>query len=172
MGTEVERHETNTKKKKGGAETADLQTEFLFELSAELEKPLEVGPTPHGYRRIAYIKGGSVKGPKLTGEVLPGGGDWPLLRPDGVSELDIRLTCHTEAGQLVYIFGRGIVHMSGEARQRMRRGEAVDPSEYYYRTAAFFETTSEKYGWLNRIVAVGFDSLAPNKITVRVYGIL
>jgi hypothetical protein len=34
------------------------------------------------------------------------------------------------------------------------RGETVSPSEYYMRTAPFFETASEKYGWLNRLVAV------------------
>ncbi len=74
---------------------ADLQTEFLFEGDMELEKPLEVGLTPHSNRRMSYIKGGRVKGPKITGEALPGGGDWPLLRADGVSELDVRLTLRT-----------------------------------------------------------------------------
>ena len=37
----------------------------------------------------------------------------------------------------------------------MERGETVDPSEYYFRIAARFETGSEKYGWLNKILAFG-----------------
>ena len=39
--------------------------------------------------------------------------------------------------------------------ERIERGEDVDPSEYYFRIAARFETGSEKYGWLNRILAFG-----------------
>ena len=36
------------------------------------------------------------------------------------------------------------------------RGEAVDPSEYDFRIAAFFETGAEKYAWLNNIISVGY----------------
>ncbi len=37
----------------------------------------------------------------------------------------------------------------------MRREGPVDPSEYYFRTAVFFETGAEPHLWLNRILAVG-----------------
>ena len=40
------------------------------------------------------------------------------------------------------------------ALHKLGKGEAVDPSEYYFRKAPFFETGSDKYGWLNRIAAV------------------
>ena len=49
---------------------------------------------------------------------------------------------------------RGIRHGPPEIIERIGRGEDVDPSLYYFRTAPFFETASEKHGWLNRIVAV------------------
>ncbi len=68
---------------------ADLKTELLCEVSVDLEPPQDVGNTPHGVRRIYYVKGGTLEGPKLKGEVLPGGGDWLLLRPDGAGELDV-----------------------------------------------------------------------------------
>ena len=58
-----------------------LRTEFLCELSADLEAPQQIGATPHGTRRIIYVKGGAFEGPKLKGKVLPGGGDWLLVRP-------------------------------------------------------------------------------------------
>jgi hypothetical protein len=38
---------------------------------------------------------------------------------------------------------------------RLAAGEAVDPRSYYFRIAPSFETASRKYGWLNRIVAIG-----------------
>ena len=49
----------------------------------------------------------------------------------------------------------GIRFGSDEVWGRMERGETVDPSEYYFRIAARFETGSEKYGWLNKILAFG-----------------
>jgi hypothetical protein len=49
-----------------------LKAEFLFDLSADLEVPQEIGATPHGIRRIIYVQGGTVSGPKLKGEVLRG----------------------------------------------------------------------------------------------------
>jgi len=54
----------------------------------------------------------------------------------------------------------------------MQKGEAVDPSEYYFRTTPVFETASEKYGWLNRIVAVGIGRMTPTGVGYKVYAIL
>ncbi len=56
--------------------------------------------------------------------------------------------------------------------ERVNRGEPVDPSEYYFRTAPFFETGSDKYGWLNRIVAVAMGSRNPTGPFYKVYEIL
>lgn len=150
----------------------DLNTEFLCEVSVDLEEPQNVGATPHGNRQIYYVKGGSFEGPKLKGEVLPGGGDWLLLRPDGAGELDVRGTMRTDDGHLIYTYYRGIIHASPEVTQRVAQGESVDPSEYYFRTAPVYETASEKYSWLNRIVAVAVGRFAPNRVAYKVYSIL
>jgi hypothetical protein len=76
---------------------ADLKAELLCEVSVDLEVPQNVGATPHGNRQIYGVKGGTFEGPKLKGEVLPGGGDWALLRPDGALELDVRGTMRTSS---------------------------------------------------------------------------
>ena len=151
---------------------ADLRSELLAEVSVDLEEPQNVGATPHGNRQIFYVKGGSFEGPKLKGDVLAGGGDWLLFRPDGAGELDVRATMRTDDGHLIYIYYRGILHAPPEVMQRVLQGEAVDPPEYYFRTAPVFETASEKYGWLNRIVAVGVGKLAPNWVGYTVFAIL
>ena len=150
----------------------ELRSEFLCEVSVDLEEPLDMGATPHGVRRIYGVKGGTFEGPKLKGQVLPGGGDWLLLRPDGAGELDVRATMRTDDGHIIYIYYRGILHASPEVAQGILRGEAPDPSEYYFRTAPFFETGSEKYGWLNRTVAVGVGKIGPNGVGYTVYAIL
>ena len=76
---------------------AELKSELLFEVSADIdmEEAQELGANPQGNRRIAYIKGGTIEGPKLKGEILPGGGDWVLVRPDGARRLDVRTTVRT-----------------------------------------------------------------------------
>jgi hypothetical protein len=78
----------------------------------------------------------------------------------------------TDDGHIIYIYYRGILHAPPEVATRILQGEAPDPSEYYFRTAPFFETASEKYGWLNRIVAVGIGKVAPNWVGYTVYAIL
>jgi Protein of unknown function (DUF3237) len=150
----------------------ELKTELLCEMGVTLGEARELGATPHGNRRIVPVTGGTFTGPKLTGEVLPGGGDWLSVRPDGASELDVRITLRTDDGHLIYVSYRGIVTASPEVIQRRARGEAVDPSEVYFRTTPVFETGSEKYGWLNRIVAVGVGRRKPIVIEYTVYAVL
>ena len=36
----------------------------------------------------------------------------------------------------------------------LARGESVDPSRYYFRTAPRFETSAPQYAFLNRLIAV------------------
>src|SRR5512145_3192343 len=84
---------------------------FAFELRATVADPVVVGQVPHGLRRIVAITGGTVRGPMLKGVVVPNSGaDWPLIQPDGFSELDTRYTLRTEQGQLVYVQNVGIRH--------------------------------------------------------------
>src|SRR3990172_7009050 len=103
----------------------DLKAEFLFEVSVDLEAPQSVGATPHGNRQIYYVKGGTFEGPKAKGQVLPGGGDWLLLRPDGAGELDVRGTLRTDDGHLIYTYYRGIIEASPDVMQRALQGETV-----------------------------------------------
>ena len=151
---------------------AELRTEILGEVSVDLGEPEVLGATPRGIRQIYPILGGTFEGPKLKGEVLAGGGDWLLLRPDGAGELDVRGMIRTDDGHLIYTYYRGILDALPEVLVRTMQGDAVDASEYYFRTTPIFETASEKYGWLNRIVAVGVGRLAPNWVGYTVYAVL
>ncbi len=154
---------------------SDVKTEFLFDLNIDIDRELgvDVGATPHGGRRIVYVKSGTIEGPKIKGVVLPGGGDWAIFRPDGVTMADVRWTARTDDGHIIYTRYHGIVIFPpDEVMQRMRRGEVVDPSEFYFRITPVFETASEKYSWLNRIVAVGIGRITPTGVGYKVYAIL
>jgi len=123
-------------------------------LQVALAPPEKVGAVPLGTRVIVPITDGHFEGPKLRGKVLPGGGDWTLLRPDGVLELDLRITLQTEDGALIHLTSFGLRHGPPEVIAALGRGERVDPSSYYFRTLPRFETGAPQYAYLNRLLAV------------------
>jgi hypothetical protein len=151
---------------------ANLVTELLFEINVNMEPPQVVGPTPNGDRRVRLISGGSFAGPKLRGEILHGGGDWLLLRPDGARSLDVRLTLRTDDGHLIYAVSRGILDLTPEIYQRIAEGEEIDPSQYYFRTTPLFETAAPELDWLNRVVAVSVGRLTQTTVVQTVYAVL
>ena len=116
--------------------------------------PQKIGAVPQGTRVIAPIAGGTFAGPRLRGKVLPGGGDWTLLRPDGVLELDLRITLATDDGALIGMSSFGLRHGPAEVLAALSRGEPVDPSKYYFRTAPRFETNAPQYAFLNHVIAI------------------
>ena len=150
-----------------------LQSEFLFEIGLTVGAPSDVGETPRGARRIVAVTGGRFEGPRLKGTVEPApGGDWLLTRADGVVELDVRVTLRTDDGAAIYMTYRGIRDAAPDIAARLAAGEAVDPSRYYFRTAPVFETASETYAWLNRILAIGVGDRRPAGPVYKVYRIL
>ena len=48
--------------------------EFLFHLECDMDSFRHIGLGPHGDRSTVIFKGGRFEGPKLRGEILPGGG--------------------------------------------------------------------------------------------------
>ena len=67
-----------------------MDSRLLMMLQVKVAGAQKIGPVPHGTRLTAPITDGHFEGPRLRGKVLPGGGDWTLLRGDGVLELDLR----------------------------------------------------------------------------------
>jgi len=132
----------------------EIKTELLFKIVFDVPSILDVGETPYGRRRIARVAGGTFEGPKMNGRVLDGGGDWLLLRHDGVLQLDVRVVLETDDRQHIYMAYRGYRHGPKDVIERLNKGETVDPSLYYFRSTPYFETASEKYAWLNGICAV------------------
>jgi len=149
----------------------EINTEFLFTLALEIQVS-SLGETPYGIRRIFYFNGGSFEGPKLNGKVLPGGGGSSLIRRDDVLEVDVRLILETEDKHQISMAWKGLRHGPKEVVDRLYRGEIVDPRSYYFRTTPYFETSSDKYGWTNRICAIATGSLGTNARTLDVFQVL
>ncbi|PYO46614.1 MAG: DUF3237 domain-containing protein [Gemmatimonadetes bacterium] len=132
----------------------------------------KLGAVPYGVRSFVPVTGGDFEGARLRGRILPGGGDWLLLRSDGVLELDLRITLETDDRALIYMTFQGLRHGPPEAFTALSRGEVVYPARYYFRTVPRFETSAEAYAFLNRIVTIGVGETRPDGALHRIDEIL
>ncbi len=154
---------------------AELKSEFLFSMDAELATQQVVGQGPLGMRMIANVSGGSFEGPKMKGTLAASGADWALIRADGVLQIDVRACLETDDGAFIYATYGGRMDIPPALQPKVfdrSQAESVDPSEYYFRTCPLFETGSEKYAWLNRIQAVGVGRLTSKGVSYDVHQIL
>ena len=143
----------------------------LFRAEISLAPPQELGGTPQGRRRIINITGGSFRGARLSGRVLPGGADWQVIRADGVADLDARYTLETSDGALIYVRNHGYRHGPADVLKKLAAGEDVDPSLYYMRTSPLFETGDPRYAWLNRLICVGTGARRKSSVELEVFEI-
>ena len=68
---------------------------------------------------------------------------------------------------LVQVINRGMRHGPKEVLERIFRGEAVDPREYYFRTVAEFEAPRGPHEWLNRALFLGEAERRVDEAIVR-----
>lgn len=149
-----------------------LSSAPIFTIHAELADILQFGPTPAGERRVINILGGQVDGPKLKGQILPGGADWQLIRADGMADIQARYTIRSERGGLVLVSSEGLRHGPPEVIAKLARGEPVDSALYYFRTLMRFETADPGLAWMNRILAIAHGARLPNAVTLDVFEVL
>jgi hypothetical protein len=150
----------------------EIRTRHLFDMTLQVSGMQPVGAGPNGSRRIGIVGSGTFEGERLRGTVLQGGSDWIVDRPDGVTTLDVRLVLQTDDGATIGMVYRGLRHGPPEVMQRLERGEPVDPSGYYFRTAILFETAAPQYAWLNKIFAVGSGARPPAGPIYQIYEVL
>ena len=146
-----------------------MKLEPLLRAEITLATPQELGETPHGRRRVIAITGGSFRGERLAGRVLPGGADWQLIRADGVAELDARYTLETVDRSLIYVRNFGYRHGPADVMRRLMAGDPVDPSLYYMRTTPRFETGAERYRWLNGLICVASGARRAAAVELEVF---
>jgi hypothetical protein len=135
-----------------------LQSEFLFDLTLEAQTPNNLA-SANGGRLVVAVSGGTFAGPRLRGTIISPSGDWVVQRPDGSRVLDVRILLQTDDGQKIYMSWRGIAY-------------TPPGGTLWARIAPIFETASEKYAWLNNVLAVGVYRPDLGKIGYRVYRIL
>jgi hypothetical protein len=151
----------------------ELKSTHLFTITIKLQPTIEMGDTPAGKRRVFSVSDGEFAGDRIRGTIMPViGSDLLLVRADGSAQQDVRMLLKTDDGVLVLMTYRGVRHASDEVNARIARGEQVNGSDYYLRTAPFFETSSRRYSWINRIVAVGVGERRADSVVYEVFEIL
>lgn len=145
--------------------------EYFADLEVELGEIMEVGSGRAGARRIIPIVGGSVKGEKISGEILNLGADWQTIFSDKLAELDTRYAFKTHDGALIEVINYGYRHGPEEVLERISNGEQVDPDSYYMRTHARLETGDERYRWVNRMLFVGTGERRHSKVHITLFAV-
>jgi hypothetical protein len=140
--------------------------EYLAHVEVELDTPVDLGVTDAGHRRIVPIIRGRVTGERFSGIVVPGGADWQVVQADGATTIDTRYLLRSDDGADVYIRTAGVRAGPPEVLAALARGEEPDPSSYYFRVTATFETSAPRYAWMTRVLTV---AVAQRRASAVVY---
>jgi hypothetical protein len=144
----------------------------LCDIDVDVGPIRDLGPTPHGRRRIIDIRGGTVRGKRLDAEIVPGGFDWQYVRSDGVIELEARYSIRTRDGVEIAIVNRGLRRAPADVLARLARGQIVDPALVYFRTVPTFEAPDGPYAWLNLSIFIGTAARLPDRVQIKVFEVL
>ncbi|WP_433120306.1 DUF3237 domain-containing protein [Micromonospora sp. CA-246542] len=127
--------------------------EAAFEVEVRLGALEDHGITRAGHRRVVPVVGGRVTG-LFEADILPGGADWQVVRPDGAIEIDTRYSARTADGGHVYLRTFGVRSGRAEVLEALLRGDAVEVSEYYFRLGVRLETSVPALAVLEQSVFV------------------
>ena len=150
---------------------SELPVEHLFDMAVDLEPVLFI-PTATGTVMNFVARGGRFEGPKLRGEILPGGGDALLVGTDTVGRVRVRATLRTEDNVLIHYTAGGVIRIPPDGLERLAAGERLPFEETYVRTTPVLETSDERYAWLTEHVLVGQNELSKDHIDYRIYRVL
>jgi len=150
------------------------QFEYAFTISIELAGIQWVRPSSIGATRAAvYAASGTVEGPRLNGRVIPmSGGDFPLVRPNGVIDFDARYLLEADDGAIIYLQNRGYRWAGEQAMAKMARNDPLDPGEYYMRVSPKFDAPDGPHEWLSRHVFVGVAEKLPGANRIHYFVVL
>jgi len=118
---------------------------FMATLTAQLGDQIVVGDGPKGSRVVIVVPSVSLVGDNINASLATqDAADWLTLSEDGqLGALDVRMTLKTDDDAFIYVEYQG--------RANMQSGVIA--------TAPTFQTSHEKYLWLNRIQAVAAGQL-------------
>jgi len=146
-----------------------LPLEHVFDATVTLGTPVELGTRDGARQRFVPITGGTVSGPRLSGTILPGGGDRQAIHGDGLTEVAARYFIRAADGTVIGIENLGVRVASPDIIARLTAGEDLDPALYYFRTTPRFDVADGPHGWLRRSVFVAQGIRHPDNVVLKVW---
>lgn len=101
---------------------ASVDLDYVCSYWATLPTPEVIGPVPEGVRVHFYVTAGEVSGPMMQGRLRTVGGDWLVLRSDGIGLLDVRATMELNDGALIYTTYGGVVDLGSDGYSQFLKG--------------------------------------------------
>ncbi len=136
------------------AQTTSIKTEYLMTSMSGLLEPAAL--IDSSLLIVNVRPGGWVKGPRINGKFVSPCADWLRIMPSGALRLDVRCSILTDDNALIYMTYSGIIQHSPESSERLNKGEVLTTKDIpYFIAAPTFQTSAEKYAWLNSVQAVG-----------------
>ena len=133
----------------------DLRFTHAFDIRINFDKRWLIGPISGG-ANVGYTSigaGSTVSGPRLNGKLVDySGADWPIVRHDGVVELNAHYMIEADDGARIYIRNMGYVH-----------GPLPGDIPAYFRCTPYFRAPVGPHDWLNRTVVVGVGQRRPKQ---------
>lgn len=120
----------------------DFKSEFIWDAKVKIANIINVGESKRGVIKVIPITGGTFAGAKIKGEVLPGGEDSQLVRPDGDTELNARYLLKTDDGYVIQVTNKALIHTDSKTNffycKSVLDLEAPKNSPYDYLNHAIF----------------------------------
>jgi uncharacterized protein DUF3237 len=151
----------------------EYRLEHLFSFTGTGGPPPElIGPTADGVRVNFRNIGGEVTGPRIRGTLRDSGGDWMLVRKDGIALLDARVTIETHDGALILVTYAGTIDLGEGGYELFLRGQL--PATANIRTAPRCATGHPSYAWINRLHLLGIGTYrsATRSASYDVYAVM
>lgn len=126
--------------------TAELVS--MGTITVQLGERIDVGKGPKGTRLVVDVASVEVESDRVRASLAAtDAADWLTLSEDGsIGCVDVRFTLKTDDGAYIY------VEYAGRA----------DMANGLIATAPTFQTSDERYAWLNKIQAIGAGALEEN----------
>jgi len=123
------------------------RVEFAFEERVTLAPAVVLGNTALGHRQYIPITGGTVAGPKLKGQVVPGGWDFQLTySASDCTQLSADYFLKADDGTLIHVFNEGLVCPGGQRSLFHPRLEAAKGAHEWLTHATFVATLEVEPG--------------------------
>ena len=156
----------NLKPALGSTPDASLlpKSEFVFEEYVTLDPVVVVGETAVGHRQFIPITGGKVAGPKLNGEVMPGGWDYQLRLPSGCGSLSADYFLKASDGTIIHVLNQGFscgAPGTGERSYAIPRFEAPKGPHDWMTRGSFVSS-------IEPVMQPGANGAPPKLLAVRI----